>query len=225
MGGFLQRQNMKQYTVKLVPSAATWAAKEPVIRNLRIGFDCDGVLVNFSQAFLDIANRMFGTHYATQDQTGWDFETWCHFTPKQVDEVWVEIRATHNFWQTLLPIEPEARLYHANANHTLFFITSRVPVAGLTIEEQTQEWLDRYKLIRYPTVLVVPHYSLKLPLMQALKLDSFIDDKAETVEQLRAVGLNCYIYDQPYNRQVTVAPRVSSIVDYVKDVEDKLGRI
>jgi uncharacterized HAD superfamily protein len=192
------------------------------MRNLRIGFDIDGVLADFVGSFLEVSNKLFGQNVQTSQWTSWDAKEL--FTDTQMDQVWEEIRTTRNFWQTLQPSEPEARLYHANANHTLFFITSRVPGAGLTVEEQTQEWLDRYKLIRYPTVLVVPHYSLKLPLMQALKLDSFIDDKVETVEMLRAVDINCYIYDQPYNQKVE-APRVKSILDYIKNVEDRFGRI
>lgn len=192
------------------------------MRNLRIGFDIDGVLADFSGAFVGIANRMFGTNYSASEQANWDYE---QFSKEQVDKVWDEIRATNNFWQELAPLEPQVALRKVSEDHTVIFITSRVPVAGASIETQTQRWLCWQKFITFPTVLVVPHYSLKLPLMQALKLDSFIDDKAETVEQLRAVGLNCYIYDQPYNRQVTAAPRVSSILDYIKDVEDKLGRI
>jgi len=192
------------------------------VRNLRIGFDCDGVLCDFSGRFVQMANQMFGTNCRASDQATWDYE---QFSKAQVDKVWAEIRTTRDFWAKLDAIEPDVTLDDVEALHTPIFITSRVPVAGDSIEMQTQSWLLEKKFVTFPTVLVVPHYSLKLPLMQALKLDSYIDDKAETVEQLQAVGLNCYIYDQPYNQAVTCAPRVKSISEYIKDVEAKLGTI
>lgn len=192
------------------------------MRNLRIGFDIDGVLADFSGRFVEIANTMFGTSYKASEQPNWDYE---QFSKEQVDKVWEVIRTTNNFWENLYSIEPDKTLGAVEVSHTPIFITSRVPVAGDSIESQTQTWLLERKFVTFPTVLVVPHYSKKLPLMQALELDSYIDDKPETVEQLQAVGLNCYIFDQPYNQKVTCAPRVKSIADYISDVEAKLGRI
>jgi 5'(3')-deoxyribonucleotidase len=199
-----------------------WAAKELVIKNLRIGFDIDGVLANFSGRFCEIANKISGKSVDWRGQATWEFE---EFTAQEVDQTWDVIHTTQDFWLKLDPLEPSAILRDVEEQHTPFFITSRVPVAGQSIERQTQKWLNWHKFLGCPTVLVVPHWSQKKALIKDLKLDSFIDDKPDTVEQLYAADVNCYIYDQPYNKQVACAPRVKSILDYIKNVEDRLGRI
>ena len=165
---------------------------------------------------------MFGTSYHAQDQATWEYE---QFSKAQVDKVWETIHTTKNFWSTLAPIEPSVLLDDVEDLHTPIFITSRVPVAGiLSVEQQTQGWLNMIKFVTWPTVLVVPHWSQKRALIEALRLDAYIDDKPDTVRHLLDAGLNCYIYDQPYNRHVE-APRVKSIVDYINDVEEKLGEL
>lgn len=191
------------------------------MRQLRLGFDMDGVLVNFSKRFSDIANKLTGKQVDYHKQSTWDFE---EFTADEVDKAWEVIHTTPDFWMHLDPIEPPVFLSDLEDKHILYFITSRVYVPGHSIEYQSASWVLNYKRVVYPTVLVVPHWSQKAELIHALKLDAFIDDKPDTVNHLRSTGFNCYIYNQPYNQAVD-APRVSKILDYVTDVEAKLGRI
>lgn len=175
----------------------------------RLGLDCDGVIFDFSSKFLELANARFGTDFIVLDQHDWDFKPW--FSKWQIDEVWEkDIKPSKNFWMTLKPL-PGTTLLHsitsANTQETLwnfkkaelFFITSRVPTAGMSCREQTCWALRNHFGITYPTVIVVDNPSQKIPVVKALELDCFIDDRFKTVEELSAAGIKTYLKLCPYN--------------------------
>src|SRR6185295_16378311 len=105
---------------------------------LRIGFDMDGVIADFSSAFHDVEERLFGpgpgmgagqpekeeeaqTTPAEPDDAGNDaaarpaeeFRN-ARETRRRRDSIWKAIQATPDFWGTLQPIDPDAvRRIHA----------------------------------------------------------------------------------------------------------------
>ena len=162
----------------------------------RLGIDCDGVVFDFVGAFYKIANPMFGTNHKGPQLT-WDFED--KYSPAQVDQVWDAIRNTEDFWRSLRPMPGTGLLTKASKKVECFFITSRVPTAGRSVHDQSCSALRDWFYISYPTVIVVDKPSQKIPLVKALEIDNFIDDKRSTIEQMHASGLRSYAKLAPYN--------------------------
>lgn len=185
------------------------------MKHLRLGFDCDGVLSDFSKCYLEWAAEMWPDFKPLPE---WDFG----LTKSQQDVLWAEIKATENFWLKLEAIGT-SKLREADSKHTLIFVTSRVPSAGASIERQTAMWLNWKFDVLWPTVIVVNHWHEKPALFRDLRLDAFIDDKQETVLAMLRKGQDAYVFDQPWNREENFPNRVKSIEEYISSVEAKLG--
>lgn len=97
----------------------------------------------------------------------------------------------------------------SRAGHDVYYITNRM---GQQAKYQTELWLYNAGM-NYPTVLMAAN---KLPIIESLGLDFYIDDKPETVYELAEVpGLvkSLYMKDAGYNRAFTQLKfnRVSSV--------------
>lgn len=160
----------------------------------RIGVDLDGVAADFVEAFFRISNPMFGTAYTIQED--WDFT---QYTKDQLDMVWTEIKGTKNFWQTLRPEVGTNSLRYPVKNRELVFITSRVPTLGHSAREQSCQWLRREFGITHPFVIVADKVDQKPAIVKALGIESFIDDKRSTIEEMNQLGIRSYARLQPYN--------------------------
>jgi hypothetical protein len=137
---------------------------------LRLGIDVDGVVADFRSAFHALAERELGL------ATG-DGET--ELSKADVDRLWGAVAATTNWWLDIAPYEPDqiARLY-AEARRSrweVFFMTSRPPSAGDSVQLQTQVWLERHGYY-LPSVLTTPAGS-RGELARSLRLDLALDDR------------------------------------------------
>lgn len=98
-------------------------------------------------------------------------------SPNELDRVWRAIGATHNWWASVQPHEPDqiARLCRlARANHwEIVFLTKRPPSGGEAVQYQTQWWLEQHGFL-LPAVVTVP--GSRGELANALRLDVLIDD-------------------------------------------------
>ena len=123
---------------------------------VRIGFDMDGVLADFSSAFADVEKRLFGAGSplpaeapeveARQEEDAAGQPAAPGSSPRESrrrrDAVWKEIHETTDFWMTLKPHDPGAvrRIHDMMLRHGLevFFITQRPATLGQTVQRQTQ---------------------------------------------------------------------------------------
>lgn len=140
---------------------------------LRIGFDLDGVLADFRTAFSALARDVL--HEDIEAARSPDAPA---RTAGDVERVWSAIAASHNWWTTVKPFEPEqiVRLYSlARAGlWEVVFLTKRPPSSGDTVQFQTQWWLERHGYL-LPAVITVP--GSRGDVANALRLDLIVDDQ------------------------------------------------
>jgi hypothetical protein len=159
---------------------------------LRIGFDMDGVLADFSSAYYAVEDRLFGRaaratragnpeDEASNDDAADGGEAAEGARLKELrrrrDAVWRAIYNTPDFWLSLEPTDAGAvrRIHDSMLRHRwdVFFITQRPPTLGDTVQRQTQRWLVKHGF-DLPSVLVVP--ASRGAAAGALSLDYHVDD-------------------------------------------------
>jgi 5'(3')-deoxyribonucleotidase len=184
---------------------------------MRIGFDVDGVLADYTGAYRHLAKQLL--HGKPDDslvQTSWDFNS-LGLTPDEEKFVLDHILATPNWWMTLDVLPNTSSVKVAQHHHELFFVTSRHDTGGVAASRQTQHWLHDYCGITFPTV-IVSH--AKGPIIQALELDYFIDDRDMNLYHIRECHPDCqiFLHDQPYNQHVQDVTRVPDVNTFLKQI-------
>ena len=137
---------------------------------LRLGIDVDGVVADFQSAFRALAERELGLPAS-------DVET--ELSKSDVDRLWRVVADTTNWWLDVPAYEPDQikRLYAQarTARWEMFFMTSRPPSAGDSVQLQTQVWLERHGYF-LPSVLTTPP-GARGEAARSLRLDLAVDDR------------------------------------------------
>lgn len=181
---------------------------------MKLGIDVDDVLADFVGAFKQIVEQSAGK-LITEDPVDWEFSNW-HLTPEQLSAAWKRVEETENFWYTLArsPGANPLDLMRLDQKHTLFFITSRILTEGLPTEKQTAMWLNHRLGVMYPTVIVTNGMS-KGPIIKALQLDAFIDDRPKNL-CAAPPDVALYLRDTSHNKEEKRFTRVATFEEFAK---------
>ena len=184
---------------------------------LKVLFDVDGVLADFTLAFTSLAKELgiIKHSWKQSEQITWDL-------PFHVDPVWREVNQRMNWWMTLEPligIEEIDLINRAIYEHEVFFITNRHdPDRGLSVEAQTMHWLDSVGVdVGSAEVFRTDD---KAKLATNLHLDLGIDDNLANLLNLSKVpGFTPVALTWPYNKDFTGC-RVSSVSQFISSYLD-----
>lgn len=222
---------------------------------MRIAFDLDGVLADLHTAFtrtavslypeLDAASMASSAVGASPPVAGVDDgEPEAPAGPdvaavpmdrRQIDAVWKRLRATENFWETLTEIEPGAirRLGQLadERRWEILFVTSRPSSTGLTVQRQSQRWLERMGFT-LPSVYVV--HGSRGSVAQSLELDVVVDDRPENCldvvlgSRAGAVllwrGPEANVPMSAKRLGIAVSPTVDACLDVLVEAESSRGQ-
>lgn len=194
---------------------------------MRIGFDIDGVLADFNSSFIALIPEVTGRNLFPPGYWPhtWDYPQALGYTDEETKAVWQHIIDGGTFWRDLsaLPDLTVLRQWFFHSCLTektvrpydeIYFITSRM---GKNVKLQTEDWLDSNLAIGQ-TVLIS---SEKGALCKALKLDYYVDDRAENildVEQ-KSPETFAYLIQQPWNQHLHVSRRIPGILDFLQIID------
>jgi len=184
---------------------------------LRVMIDVDDVLTNFNKAFLRLCHEEFGTPDDLQISE-WDFyKSIPGLTLEMEQLVWEKIKQTVNFYETLPAYGSKEdflslRKAILEGKHEFYFITSRFPTKGKSVEEQTSSWIEQHVGVR-PVVLVAPR---KGRLCKELRIEIALDDAPHHIEDLTSHSIRVVVMDWSYNRHIKDLPRVKSLSEFIE---------
>jgi len=158
----------------------------------------DGVLADMDATLAQIADQEFGVNARAGVGQGveveqppdterdkdapppYDTVLLSALTERQQTRLWLRVKGTRNFWETLDECEPGTVRRIQKLAHELrwdvLFVTQRPGTAGRTQQLQTQHWLKR-RGFEYPAVYTT--IGSRGAIASALTLDAHIDDRLQ----------------------------------------------
>ena len=193
-----------------------------------IALDLDGVIFQFSPAYAKLLAEEHGADllpagWEDSDDVfcKWDWEAHHGYPPSTITKTLKRIGEDATFWQKLEPVEGakgvvrDLNYLAKDGKVSCYYVTNRF---GLKAKEQTNKAL--YELgCDYPTVLLA---SDKVPILKALDVVFFADDKLETATQAMTYKVpNTYLIDAPWNR--SGRPEGLLVAKNVREALEKAG--
>lgn len=224
---------------RFAPSSRSWSKRSAsdrglrpplvkgiVLNKLNVALDIDGFLASFNASFINLIKEKTGHQLPPESDSYppvWNYHVQPDgpLTKEEALEMFqVHIGQSHNFWLKLQPYPEGERIMKAlsaiETVHDIYFITDRI---GASAKFQTEAWLMKWFTL--PTVIIARD---KAPVIKALNIDLYVDDKPENCNAaVEATDGKTVVLmpDRPYNRNIITDYRVKK----VKDVEKVLGQM
>lgn len=175
----------------------------------RLGFDFDGVIADTAESFLRIAREDYGCcGLRREDITCFEVER-CLDIPAETAAAIFHAILKDSLAARLRPtcgaLEVIAEL--TNAAGTVTVVTAR------PLLDPVLDWFAEYlptSVVSSIQVVAMGDHDDKPRHILAQGLDCFVDDRAETCEQLHAAGIQSLIFRQPWNQACRHLPAVRS---------------
>lgn len=160
-----------------------------------IGFDLDGVLADFMSA----VKGEFG-----EPDNPSAYSLFSQFPKLDGDEY--NKFVTNPAMYRGLPVIPGAlsSVKYIASYATICYVTARPNASGML--KATIDWLYKRGNFPYGPVLIVS-WEDKPKAVAQLLLDAYIEDSPEHVKNMRDLGVNAIVYDQPWNQGIA-GPRI-----------------
>lgn len=185
-----------------------------------VGIDLDGVCADYTSGFRRYAARILNRPERTFPEpltynlvnAGWGFDSASEYLATHraaVDE---------GLYQHLPVINGAAEALReiSDAGAHIRIVTHRLIMGGrhARVVSDTATWLDEYK---------IPYMSLCFTgLKDSVGAHVYVEDAPKNIETLRAIGLETFVFDQPYNQEVS-GPRIfgwdtggAQIINYLR---------
>lgn len=184
------------------------------------GFDIDGVLANFVDAFnaklVEVTGRDLIRPEFVTNPPSWDWfgENGMGYTKKEQAATWDAIKADPQWWMGLSPLAGIGAVAEqwdelTRRGDHVYFVTAR---AGEP-KAITEDWLRAYGGFRLPTVLMAKE---KGQVAKALALDVFVEDNLPNAISVLVDSpkTRSYLIDRHYNQgNVEGIIRVNSVAE------------
>lgn len=161
---------------------------------IKIGYDIDSVLADFSQHFHSYLNIVGKETYFWNDPV--------------ILNNFYKIESDINFWSTMPILNDPKNIYY----EPCAYITSRQ--INLQV---TKDWLDKNHFPSAPVYNTKDHS--KLDLCKQLGIDFFVDDSYDNFCDLNNGGVKCFLYTQPYNLKYDVG---NLRINDLKELKNKI---
>lgn len=199
---------------------------------MKIGIDIDDVVVDFISAFRKEAEIVVGRRL--EGECGdWSFSNW-KLTDQDRDAIWRKILGTP--WWFLYNCKffsdaSEGILNLLREGHELTFITARPATVGVAARpEAISQLIKGTDFDWYPQVIVAHE---KGPIVAALELDVFIDDKPENLISIWnrcGESTRLVVQNRSHNQQISTLiaetmqlHRVFSFSEFVEYIKELNG--
>jgi len=174
---------------------------------MHIGIDFDDTLLDTRRVFVQILNRIHGTHHQLEDLHDYYLMNTFGCTSEDLESIFTE------HFDELHAMEPftgvQATIKAAQAHgHTITIITAR-PLVHMP---QLHRWLARHNLPGDRVISASKSGEKALRAAEA-KIDIFVDDNPRHALALAARGIRVLLLDRPYNRNCQ-DPHITRVPDW-----------
>lgn len=182
---------------------------------MRVGLDCDDVLLDFAYGFPREYNRRFGTHLEEGDIIP-DFEQMQRVLgPEGFERTWEEMFGNEDYILGMQPVggavEGVGELRRMGAE--LYVVTSR----WVTPPEMTQRSLEQHFPGAFNDLVYTVNGGKKTTkgeICQRLRIDFFVDDSPEHVLSISSKGIMALLLDHFWNRGLEDSEFVKRVLNW-----------
>ena len=174
------------------------------MKNLKIGIDIDGVIVDLVTAMLPLLSEACGRSVCHSDIYCFDIGKALNIE-KQMQDIWTEVYSS-NMLRAAPPIKGAIVGLNELREHVIWLVTQRPK----STQKDTERWL-RDKKIKYDNlefVYGVAKHSV------GKDFDVFLEDNLEQACAIAVAGINALLLDQPWNQSPILPQKCRRVQDW-----------
>lgn len=188
-----------------------------------VGVDIDGVLADYPKSFVDFINIELGTNFNIEQVQGYDIPTALGI-PTEMGLA-LKNKYREDGMKRFIPVikgAKEALDFFRQEGKTIVLLTARPYKKYKRIFADTQEWLNNNSLV-FDSILWDDDKNIRLLReVGAENIDFFVEDRADQANKIAALGIDCYLVDAPYNKDVKwLHPGVTR----VKNIQEVMAEV